>query len=94
MEGKVDSPDTPILNGVKFETCLKIKHKGGQIFRGKDYLELIGVKTATLFIVSNSSYYFKDFKTKIKLTYGHYNQKHTKALRRHILKIIKNFTTL
>ena len=47
--GKVDSQPSPILDGVQFETCLKIKHKGGQVFRGKDYLELIGVKTANTF---------------------------------------------
>lgn len=60
--GKFNSLPAPLLHGVKFETCLNIKHEGGSIARRTNYLELKGVKKATLRIVSNSSYYFNDFK--------------------------------
>ncbi len=58
---KFDSKHSPILEGVKFETCLKIKNAGGEIRRGKDYLELKNVKKATFYMVSNSSFYHEDY---------------------------------
>lgn len=68
MQGEVsqrsaifDSKPDPILEGVKFETCLKILNKGGEIKRGPDFLELKNVKKATFYLVSNSSYYHQDF---------------------------------
>ncbi|MGK0139848.1 MAG: alpha-L-fucosidase 2 [Algoriphagus sp.] len=68
MQGEVtqrnaqfDSQADPILEGVKFETCLKIKNEGGQVLKGETYLELKNVKKATLYLVSNSSYYFEGF---------------------------------
>jgi alpha-L-fucosidase 2 len=57
----VDSELAPILEGVKFETCLKINNEGGVVVKGVDYLELKNVKKATLYIVSNSSFYHEDF---------------------------------
>lgn len=69
MEGEVTqrtaqfrSQPAPILEGVKFETCLRIKNEGGKIKRGADFLELKKVRKATFYIVSNSSYYADDFK--------------------------------
>ncbi|MDX2429521.1 MAG: glycoside hydrolase family 95 protein, partial [Bacteroides sp.] len=59
--GQIDSEPTPILEGVKFETSLKIKNKGGEVKRGGDYLELKNVEKATIYLVSNSSYYHEDF---------------------------------
>jgi alpha-L-fucosidase 2 len=59
--GKFNSENIPILEGVKFETCLKIENSGGEIIRGSDYLELKNVKQATFFLVSNSSFYHEDF---------------------------------
>jgi alpha-L-fucosidase 2 len=68
MQGEVtqrdaffDSKPAPILEGVKFETRLKVKNEGGEIVTGDDYLELKNVKSATLFLVSNSSFYQEDF---------------------------------
>jgi alpha-L-fucosidase 2 len=68
MQGEVtqrnaqfDSQADPILEGVKFETCLKIKNEGGEVLRRESFLELKNVKKATLYLVSNSSYYFDDF---------------------------------
>ena len=68
MQGEVtqrnamfDSKPKPILEGVKYETCLKINNDGGEILRGEDYLELKNVKKATFYLVSNSSFYFEDF---------------------------------
>jgi len=57
---KFRSEPTPITEGVKFETCLKILNTGGKIKRGKDYLELKKVKKAVFYIVSNSNYYYDD----------------------------------
>ena len=68
MEGQVTqytaqfrSEPSPITEGVKFETCLKVRNNGGKVKTGKDYLELKKVKKATFYIVSNSSYYFEDY---------------------------------
>ncbi|TKG96461.1 glycoside hydrolase family 95 protein [Puteibacter caeruleilacunae] len=55
--GKFESKPTPILHGVKFESCLKIKNEGGEVIKGADYLELKNVKKATFYLVSNSSFY-------------------------------------
>ncbi len=60
-DGKFDSKPAPILNGVKFETRLKIKNEDGEILKGDDYLELKNVKKATLYLVSNSSFYHEDY---------------------------------
>lgn len=65
--GKFDSKDFPILEGVKFETSLKITHEGGTILRGEDFLELKNVKKAILIIVSNSSYYFEEYSKQNKI---------------------------
>ncbi|MEN8125907.1 MAG: glycoside hydrolase family 95 protein [Bacteroidota bacterium] len=59
--GKFNSEPSPILEGVKFETSLKINNDGGAVQRGEDYLELKNVKKATLYLVSNSSYYFEEY---------------------------------
>jgi alpha-L-fucosidase 2 len=56
-----DSKPSPILTGVKFETCLKITNLGGEILRGNDYLELKNVRKATFYLVSNSSFYYDDY---------------------------------
>lgn len=80
--GEFDSKPTPILNGVKFETCLKINNEGGQIETGKDFIELKNVKKATIYIVSNSSYYFEDFSLQ--------NKKDLKAIDSKSFETIKN----
>ncbi len=68
MQGEVtqrnaqfNSKPAPILEGVKFETCLKIVNTGGKIIKGDDYLELKNVKNATFYLVSNSSFYHDDY---------------------------------
>ncbi|MEN8121642.1 MAG: glycoside hydrolase N-terminal domain-containing protein [Bacteroidota bacterium] len=61
---KFNGKSAPILEGVKFETLLKIENKGGEIIRGADFLELKNVKKATFCIVSNSSFYHDDYKQK------------------------------
>ena len=60
-DARFNSKPNPILNGVKFETCLKINNEGGEILKGNDYLELKNVKKATFYLVSNSSYYHEDY---------------------------------
>lgn len=59
--GKFESKNFPILEGVKFETALKIQNEGGEIQRGENFLELKNVKKANIVIVSNSSYYFEEY---------------------------------
>lgn len=60
--GQFDSEPEPITSGVQFETRLKILNEEGQVQKGNDYLELVNVKQATFLMVSNSSYYFDDYK--------------------------------
>lgn len=61
-EGQFDSEPSPILNGVKFETCLKVENDGGEILSDSTFIELKNVKKARLYLVSNSSYYFDNYK--------------------------------
>jgi len=65
--GKFNSEPAPILEGVKFETCLKINNENGTLQKGEDYLELKNVKKATIYLVSNSSYYFEEYQEQNKL---------------------------
>lgn len=60
-EGVFNSEADPILHGVEFETCLQVNNKGGEVIKGDDFLELQNVQRATLYIVSNSSWYFEDY---------------------------------
>ncbi len=59
--GVIDSRPAPILDGVRFETCLKVYNQGGKVTGEDGFLELINVKQATLYIVSNSSFYHDDY---------------------------------
>lgn len=63
MGGIFDSKPFPVTEGVKFETLLKTSHEGGEINAVENYLELAGVKTLTIFLVSNSSYYTNNIST-------------------------------
>ncbi|MEN8186837.1 MAG: glycoside hydrolase family 95 protein [Bacteroidota bacterium] len=65
--GKFDSKPVPILEGVKFETCLKINNVGGEILRGEDYLELKNVEKATFYLVSNTSFYHENYSEQNKI---------------------------
>ncbi|WP_242084532.1 glycosyl hydrolase family 95 catalytic domain-containing protein [Aestuariivivens sediminis] len=60
-KGFFNSEPYPILNGVQFETCLHVTHEGGDLVKGPDFIDLSGVRKATLYLVSNSSYYFEDY---------------------------------
>lgn len=73
MQGEVtqrgaifDSKPAPILSGVKFESILKIKNVGGEVLKGEDYLELKNVKKATFYLVSNSSFYYDNYRDQNK----------------------------
>lgn len=59
--GKKDSKPFPIDYGVKFETRLKIKNKGGIIDASNGTLKIQNVNEALIFIVGNTSFYFDDF---------------------------------
>ncbi|MDD2633143.1 MAG: glycoside hydrolase N-terminal domain-containing protein [Bacteroidales bacterium] len=65
--GQFNSEPAPILNGVKFETCLKINNEGGLVQRGENYLEVKNATKATIYLVSNSSYYFESYHEQNKL---------------------------
>ena len=60
--GQFDSKDAPILEGVSFASCLKADHADGEVLAGPDYLEMKQVKEATLYLVSNSSWYHEDYR--------------------------------
>ncbi|WP_234445752.1 glycosyl hydrolase family 95 catalytic domain-containing protein [Carboxylicivirga marina] len=62
-DGKIDSKPTPILNGVRFQTCLKVLNENGEVLTKDKSLMLKGVKKATIFLVNNTSFYQKDFVT-------------------------------
>ena len=65
-KGTFDSKPSPILEGVKFQTILLPKHQGGTITAQDQQLEFKGIQKLELRIVSNSSYYFEDFKMQNK----------------------------
>jgi alpha-L-fucosidase 2 len=59
--GVIDSRPAPLLDGVRFETCLKVYNQGGKVTGGDGFIELVNVQQATLHIVSNSSFYHVDY---------------------------------
>jgi len=68
MEGEVtqrnswfNSKGTQILNGVKFQTSVSIKHEGGSLANEENYIDLKNVNSLTLYVVSNSSFYHDNF---------------------------------
>lgn len=65
--GVIDSRPAPIKEGVRFETCLEVKHEGGHVAGGDGYLELANVQQATFYIVSNSSFYHDDYQLQNKI---------------------------
>jgi alpha-L-fucosidase 2 len=60
------SKPAPLNYGVKFETLLKVDHKGGTVTDDNGTLNVRGVKLATLKLVANTSYYIEDFEKKNK----------------------------
>ena len=62
-EAVFNSKNRQILNGVKFETRIEVENRGrgGRIYTGKDFLVLQNVKKAVFCLVTNSSFYHKDF---------------------------------
>lgn len=81
-KGAFDSKPNPILEGVQFQTIVKPNHQGGTVTTVEDGLELSGVKEIELRIVSNSSYYHKDFKSK--------NSKQLTAIEKYSFKELKD----
>ena len=55
--GKFRSVDAAINEGVKFETRLKVMNTGGSVSENEGELQLNGVQSVTLYLVSNSSWY-------------------------------------
>lgn len=63
-KGTFDSKPNPILEGVKFQTIIKAINQGGKIISTDKKLELKSVKELELRVVSNSSFYYQDYKIK------------------------------
>lgn len=59
--GAFNSEPSPIKDGVKFQTRLEVKCADGTVMANDSTLELKGAKNATLYIVSNNSFYTEDF---------------------------------
>lgn len=59
--GHFKGKPTPVLHGVKFDTRVKVVNDGGEVVYHDDSIELIGVKKATFYIVSATSFYENDF---------------------------------
>jgi len=59
--GQFKGKATPVLHGVKFDTRVKIKNEGGEIVYHDSSIELKGVKKATFYIVSTTSFYQDDY---------------------------------
>ena len=55
--GKKFSAPFPLNYGVKFETRLKVKHESGSITAADGKLHLKGVKSATIYLAANTSFY-------------------------------------
>jgi len=62
--GRFQSVNKPVLNGVKFDTRLAVRQVGGELLWGKDFLELKGVREATLYLVCNTDFNGHDYKVK------------------------------
>ena len=76
-----NSESAPILHGVKFETLLRVKNQGGEVFTEEDYLVLKNVKEAIFYLVSNTSYYFDDYPAE--------NRKNMEAVEKKDFEILK-----
>ena len=60
-KGKFNSKPAPINEGIRFQTRLKTKHNGGTINASNKTITVTGVQELELYLVSNSSYYHKDY---------------------------------
>ena len=81
-KGAFDSKPNPILEGVQFQTIVKPNHQGGRVTTFENGLELSGVKEIELRILSNSSYYHKDYKSE--------NSKQLTAIDKYSFKELKD----
>ena len=81
-KGAFDSKPNPILEGVQFQTIVKPNHQGGRVITVENGLELSGVKEIELRILSNSSYYHKDYKSE--------NSKQLTAIDKYSFKELKD----
>ena len=81
-KGAFDSKPNPILEGVQFQTIVKPNNQGGRVITIENGLELSGVKEIELRILSNSSYYHKDYKSE--------NSKQLTAIDKYSFKELKD----
>ncbi len=60
--GKFNSKPFPIKHGVRFQTVLQVDNSDGAIEAEKDFIQMKGVTHAVIYVVSNTSFYYDDFK--------------------------------
>ncbi|MDO9554212.1 glycoside hydrolase family 95 protein [Rhodonellum sp.] len=61
-KGEVDSKPAPILHGVRFQSLLFAENKEGTLRAEKDRFSMRGVQKLTLKLVTNTSFYHRDFR--------------------------------
>ena len=60
-KGRFNSHPAPITDGVRFQTRIKTKHTGGTVTATDKSITLDGVQELELYLVSNSSFYHKEY---------------------------------
>lgn len=60
--GVFRSAKMPINDGMKFETLVKVSYSGGGIAAANNSIQLKGCKKVRICVVSNSSWYYNDFR--------------------------------
>ena len=90
MGGVVESVPTPIKNGVKFQTRLKVKSKSGIITSNGNRLTVRNAKEVLLLIATETSYYHPDYIEKAELVIENAESKGYKALVNNHIQDFKN----
>jgi alpha-L-fucosidase 2 len=96
--GKRFSEPFPIDYGVKFETRLEVKNKGGQVTAKNNTLEIAGVSSATIIVSGKTSFYHENFKEENekvlaaagKLSMDELTARHTKDYQKYYSRVSLN----
>lgn len=90
-DGQFKGEERPITHGVKFDTRLKVDHTGGDIIYNEDSIELRNVQRVTLYLVSNTDFYFVDYQQKSR---SHLNNVFEKPFKKLLAAHIKDYQQL
>ncbi|EOZ95615.1 putative large secreted protein [Indibacter alkaliphilus LW1] len=63
-KGQIDSKPAPILHGVRFQTIALLENEGGKLEGKGDAIWIENVKTLSIKLVANTSFYHTDFRGK------------------------------